>query len=108
MPSIRSQLPISRIAAGLLASVLWTPLAYGQVTIDFSKLTCDQYLYSKMNSQDLALWLSGYYNGKRNNPVIDVQTWKDNGKKMRSFCLQNSNAKVPVMDAIERVLIKAQ
>jgi len=88
--------------------MLWTPLAYGQVTVDFSKLTCDQYLYSKLNSQNLSIWLSGFYHGKRNDPVIDVQAWKDSGDKMRRFCLQNSNAKTPVMDAIERVLIKAQ
>jgi acid stress chaperone HdeB len=61
-----------------------------------------------MNSQNLSLWLSGYYHGKRNDPVIDVQAWKDSGERLRRFCAQNPNSKVPVMDAIERVLIKAQ
>jgi len=107
-PSIRSRLPISRLGAGLIASMLWAPFAHGQVTVDFTKLTCDQYLYSRMNSQNLSIWLSGYYHGKRGDPVMDVQAWKDSGEKMRRFCLQNSNAKVPVMDAVERVLIKAQ
>lgn len=107
-PSMRSHLPISHLGAGLIASVLWASLAYGQVTIDFTKLTCDQYLFSKLNSQNLAIWLSGYYHGKRNDPVMDVQAWKDSGEKVRRFCMQNSNAKVPVMDAVERVLIKAQ
>jgi acid stress chaperone HdeB len=107
-PFLRSKLPRTGFGAALLASVLWTSLAHGQVTVDFTKLTCDQYLYSKMNSQNLSLWLSGYFHGKRNDPVVDVQAWKDSGEKMRRFCLQNSNAKVPVMDAIERVLIKAQ
>src|SRR3954468_19316763 len=107
-PFLRSKLRRAGFGAGLLASVLWTSLAQGQVTIDFSKLTCDQYLYSKMNSQNLSIWLSGYYHGKRGDPVIDVQGWKDSGEKMRRFCLQGSNAKVPVMDAVERVLIKPQ
>jgi HdeA/HdeB family len=45
--------------------------AGAQVTIDVSKITCEQYiLYTVANPHDIAVWLSGYYNGKRNNTVI--------------------------------------
>ena len=78
--------------------------AHGQVTVDLSKLNCEQLYFSKLDSRTISTWLSGFYHGKKNDPVVDVQKMKDNTEKLRRFCFQNANMKVPVMDAVERVL----
>ena len=45
-----------------------------QVTIDVAKITCDQFtLYKVTDPQNIALWLSGYYHGKRNSTLVDTQ-----------------------------------
>jgi acid stress chaperone HdeB len=45
---------------GLLA----LPAAQAQVTIDVSKITCEQLLNSKIAApRIIAIWLSGFYNG---------------------------------------------
>jgi hypothetical protein len=45
-----------------------------QMTLDVSKITCEQYYLAKVvHPNSVAIWLSGYYNGKRDNTVIDTQ-----------------------------------
>lgn len=78
--------------------------AHGQITVDLSKLNCEQLYFSKLDSRTISAWLNGFYHGKKNDPVVDVQKVKDNTEKLRRFCFQNANMKVPVMDAVERVL----
>jgi hypothetical protein len=48
------------IVAGLvLSSIVFAP-AFGQVIVDVSKITCDQYVHSKITTPNLiAAWLSG-------------------------------------------------
>jgi HdeA/HdeB family len=62
--------------------------AHPQVTVDVTKVNCDQFVHHKISEPRLiAAWLSGYYNVKRNNRVIDLQTlevaprerWGENG-----------------------------
>jgi HdeA/HdeB family len=48
------------------------------------------------------MWLSGYYNAKRNNTVLDVQEFREAGKKVMDYC--QVNLKTTVMDAAERAL----
>jgi hypothetical protein len=60
------------------------------VTIEVSKITCDQYIrYTVADPHDIAVWLSGYYNGKRNNTVLETQEFREHAKKaaepIRSF-----------------------
>jgi acid stress chaperone HdeB len=77
--------------------------AHAQVTIDVSKITCEQYiLFTVADPKDIAMWLSGYYNGKRNNTVIDTQEFREAGKKVMDYC--QLNLKTTVMDAVEKVL----
>jgi acid stress chaperone HdeB len=77
--------------------------AGAQVTIDVSKITCDQYIrYNVANPHDIAVWLSGYYNAKRNNTVLDTQEFREHADKVMVFCLRNG--KSTVMDAAENVL----
>ena len=47
------------------------------------------------------LWLSGYYNGKRNNMIINFQTIKNDEEKVRLYCYHN--LEMTVLDAIKNV-----
>jgi len=81
--------------------------AHAQVTIDVTKVTCDQFVHHKISEPRLiAAWLSGYYNAKRNNRVIDLQTFEENMSKVTNFCSDEKNFKVPVMKAVQQVLGK--
>ena len=76
--------------------------ARAQVTVDMSKITCEQYiLFTMGDPKDIAMWLSGYYNAKRNNTVLDVQEFREAGKKVMDYC--QLNLKTTVMDAVEKV-----
>jgi hypothetical protein len=77
--------------------------AHAQVTLDISKITCDQWAgYKITNPQNIALWLSGYYNGKRGDTQLDTQKLAADTQKLRDFCI--TNPQVPVMNAIEKVI----
>ena len=77
--------------------------AQAQVTVDVSKITCDQYLKDEITfSQNVVMWLSGYYNGKRNNTIIDREAIKKNGDKVSLYCRQHRET--TVMDAVKNVL----
>ena len=96
---------ISKFLLGLSLPFLFATAAHAQVTIDASKITCEQYVFSKIgNPRSIALWLSGYYSGKRNSTVVDVQAFEANVDKMERFCKQQENLKMPVMQAIEKAL----
>ena len=77
--------------------------AHAQVMLDLSKVTCDQWAgYKITNPQNIALWLSGYYNGKRGNTVLDTQGLAAETQKVRDFCI--TNPQMPVMQAVEKVI----
>jgi acid stress chaperone HdeB len=83
--------------------------AQAQVTVDVSKVTCDQYVHSKISTPNLiAAWMSGYYNAKRNNRVVDLQLLDENVSKVKNYCSDEKNFKVPVMKAVEQVLGKSK
>lgn len=93
----------SAVSGAILAMVSATSLR-AQVTIDVSKITCAQYVQEKISSPTLiAAWLSGYYNAKRNNLLIDPNAMQDNVSKVKNFCSDEKNFKVPVMKAVESV-----
>ena len=79
--------------------------AQAQVTVDASKITCDQFVHGKVGAtRTVAAWLSGFYNGKRNNAVIDTQNLQANLDKLEKFCTYEKNFSLPVMQAIEQAL----
>jgi acid stress chaperone HdeB len=83
---------------GVLVAI---PSATGlaQTTIDVAKITCEQLVLMKVADPDhIAIWLSGYYNGKRNTTTVDVEQLKDTATKVRSYCLYNKGT---VMEAVE-------
>ena len=96
------------IVGGLVLSSIVFATASAQVVVDVSKITCDQYVHSKITTPNLiAAWLSGYYNAKRNNRIIDLETLEDNVSKVKNYCYDEKNFKVPIMKAVETVLGKS-
>ena len=82
--------------------VLFALEVHAQVTLDLSKVTCDQYVgYKITDPQNIAIWLSGYFNGKRGNTIVDTQAFEANTKKLRDYCFRNPAT--PVMRATETV-----
>jgi acid stress chaperone HdeB len=95
---------MSKVAiVAVIALVGLSNWAIAQVTFDMAKITCDQFSGYKITNPDkIAVWLSGYYNGKRGNTVIDTQRFDENSKKLLLYCVQNP--KMSVMDAVDKVL----
>jgi acid stress chaperone HdeB len=91
---------ICGVAALMLAAITATA-GHAQVTVDVAKITCGQFLaYSIADPKDIALWLNGYYTGKRGGTtLLDTQALKANYEQIRSYCLVNQDT--PVMQAIE-------
>jgi HdeA/HdeB family len=97
------------IVTGIVfSSIVFAPAStQAQVVVDVSKITCDQFVHAKIATPlYLAAWLSGYYNAKRNNRIIDLETLEDSVSKVKNYCYDEKNFKVPVMKAVERVLGK--
>ncbi|MBV9556646.1 MAG: hypothetical protein JO254_06170 [Pseudolabrys sp.] len=94
-----------KYAAGGLIALMLTAMtltsAHAQVTVDVAKITCGQFLaYSIADPKDIALWLNGYYAGKRGGgTLLDTQALKGNYDQLRSYCLINQNT--PIVQAVE-------
>jgi acid stress chaperone HdeB len=85
--------------------IVIAPEAQAQVSVDVAKITCHQLLFDKVispNTKSLALWLSGYYNGKRGNTVLDIGQLAKNTDKVEDYCRMNED--VTVMDAVTKAL----
>ena len=90
---------------GLMAALLVASIAQAQTTIDVAKITCEQFvLMTVAESEQIAIWLSGYYHGKRGSTTIDVQQFKDYARKVRAYCLYNDKGGT-LMEAVEKVLL---
>ena len=78
--------------------------AQAQVTVDVAKITCRQFLLGHVggSTRSVANWLSGYYNGKRGNTVIEVGSMQKNVRDLERYCRKNHE--MPVMDAAKNVL----
>src|SRR5215469_14163654 len=86
------------IAVFGLALACAASMAQAQVTLDVSKATCDQWVEDKgVNQLYIAMWLSGYYNGTKGDPVLDTNRLEDDAKKLSGFCFIYKQASV--MDA---------
>ena len=95
------------IIPSLMLVCLTISAAQAQVTIDVSKITCEQFRgFAITDPNNIALWLSGYYNGQRGNTIIEPQSLKENVEKLKDYCI--TNPKVPVMQAVETVLGKGK
>ena len=85
-------------------SVLGISTAQAQMTVDVAKVTCRQFLLGHVggSTRSVANWLSGYYNGKRGNTVIEVGSMQKNVRDLERYC--RKNYEMPVMDAAKNTL----
>ena len=80
----------------LLTSALFlfvqNPTMHAQVTVDVAKITCQQLQMGEIpwTQREVVLWLSGYYNGKKNED------------KVSQYCYGHRDT--TVMDAVKNVL----
>ena len=88
---------------GSMFALLVVPAALAQVTIDVSKITCDQYVLDQVTDfRTITAWLDGFYSGRRNNTVIDVQALGRIADKVEEYC--RSHRDMALMQAIETTL----
>lgn len=74
-----------------------------QVSLEIAKITCGQYLgYKVANPKSIAIWLNGYYHGKRGDTVIDTQQLDQDTDKIQKYCAENPDALL--MQAVETVV----
>jgi acid stress chaperone HdeB len=91
------------IVSALIFALGAVPATRAQVMLDVSKITCEQFAGYKITTpENVAIWLSGYYHGKRGNTVVDMQKLLADTKTMQRYCLQNPQTLV--MNAVEAVL----
>jgi acid stress chaperone HdeB len=99
---------VMRVLLVTLAStfaILAAPNAQAQISVDLAKVTCKQYLFDSLisaNAPKVAVWLSGYFNGKRNNTVIDISAFKKNKDVVEDYCRMNQD--VTLIDAATKAL----
>ena len=92
---------LALVIAALLVVAL-SSSARSQVTLDVSKITCDQFTGYKITSpNNIALWLHGYYNGKSGNTIIDPQRLRSEAEKLVHYCLRKPD--MPVMEAVSNL-----
>jgi acid stress chaperone HdeB len=72
-----------------------------QVTIDITKITCNQFLAGELtDSRTLGIWLNGYVNGARGKTLIDPLSVGEN--TLVNYCVSHTNT--PVLDAARNVV----
>jgi hypothetical protein len=53
-------------------ALIWPQAVQAQVTIDITKITCNQFLAGEVtDARTLGIWLNGYMNGARGKTLID-------------------------------------
>jgi acid stress chaperone HdeB len=76
--------------------------SHAQVKVDTSKITCQQFLLMR-DSLAFSYWLNGYYQGRRDDPVVETEALKSNAKKIRAECHLGKNQHTPVTQVIESI-----
>jgi len=83
----------------VLCAMASAPLG-AQVEIDVAKLTCHQFATFKVAHPDkIAIWLNGYFHGKRGDMTVDSQELAGNTDKLKEYCIKNPDT--PLIQAIE-------
>jgi hypothetical protein len=63
-----------------------------QVTIDITKITCNQFLAGQLtDSRTLAIWMNGYVNGERKKTLVVPPVGENN---LIDYCVNHTNALV--------------
>jgi hypothetical protein len=91
---------VQRVAVLAALTFPVASLAQAQVTVDMSKVTCAQITGgSAADAIETAIWLSGYYNGKRNSTTVNLNQFRSNAELVIQHC--QKNPKKTVMQAVE-------
>ena len=96
-----------KIPSIMLAAVfvLFNAETRAQMTVDVAKITCRQYLFDRTFSPRapmIANWLSGYFNGLKNNTVVDLGAMAKNKDKVEDYCRMNQD--VTLIEAAKTAL----
>jgi len=99
-----TQMQIAKSVMAGSAFIVMTS-AYAQVTVDIAKISCEQFLeYRVANPRDIAIWINGFYHGKKGSTIVHPQELRDNVEKLKDACYQSGNAKRPIVQVIEQIL----
>ncbi|MGN6750008.1 MAG: HdeA/HdeB family chaperone [Xanthobacteraceae bacterium] len=93
---------VSLTALSVLLSASEAP---AQMTVDIAKITCRQDLFARTFSPRapmIANWLSGYFNGQKNNTVVDLGVMARNKDKVEDYCRLNQD--VTLIEAAKTAL----
>jgi acid stress chaperone HdeB len=67
-------------------------MASAQVTVDVSKITCDQFVkYEIADPKLIAIWINGYYQGLHKNPIVDKHQTLQSIDKLEEYCFKHPN-----------------
>ena len=79
--------------------VMSSPLS-AQVVINVAKIDCHQFAtYKVANPDRIAIWLNGYFHGKRGDMIVDTQELAESAGKVTEYCIKNPD--VLLMQAVE-------
>jgi len=74
-----------------------------QVMLDFTKVTCDQFIKYKIADPKLiAVWLSGYFHGKRGDTTLDTQRLVADADQIKNYCFSNPDALL--MQSVQKLI----
>ena len=86
-----------------IAVLSTSSIAKAQVTIDVSKITCDEFVkYKIAEPKQIAIWLSGYYHGIRRSTILDTQELLQIMNKVEEYCFTHPDTLV--MKAADQIL----
>jgi acid stress chaperone HdeB len=88
---------------GLAVILTASSSARAQVMLDLTKVTCDQFVkYQIANPKFIAMWLSGYFHGKRGSTIIDTQKLIADADEVEKYCFKNPQA--ALMQSVETII----
>src|SRR5262245_7323607 len=105
MRTIIRFMPPLPVPLRLMLALRRVPPPGAQLTLCTSKFTRDQCLTYKIKKpQDSAMWVNGYYHGKRGDVALDTQKLVESARKLRDYCRQNRQTLV--LEAVETLFAK--
>lgn len=94
---------LGMLLVGAALTLFSNSAAQAQMTYDFSRYTCEQFLTAPLGERVInAAWYSGYYNGKRNNTKVDLTNFEANVNAVVASC--EKNPKQTIMQAANKLL----
>ena len=90
-----SNISRASIAANLLSLTLLASFPASAETLDLSRIKCEEFLAtSKEQIGYASAWLDAYYKDEDEPPVIDLDRFAANARKLVEFCTANPDARL--------------